>query len=204
MGELLSKLFDIGKLPSKVVALVCAVSAIILFSPTTFHEKLHTKDLVDRYGLFVGLAFIASAALLGLNIIIWMYGHLARSWRRSRWRRDLAKAISRLDHAEISVLREFFIQGKQTLMLPVDEPTVAGLLRKGMLHSVSTVGQRSIAGMFLPVGITADLQDVLSPAHVGLPPGDPTPADIERVRAERPAFMQEVARIEERRSGIGW
>lgn len=202
MGEFLSKLFDIGKLPSKVVALISLVSATVLFSPAILHEKLHTKELVDRYGLFVGLAFIASAALLGLNIFIWLYGHMARRWRRLRWRRDLAKAISRLDHAEISVLREFFIQAKQTLMLPVDEPTVAGLLRKGMLHSVSAVGQRSIAGMLFPVAISSDLQDVLTSAHVGLPSGQMSPADIERVRSERPVFMQEVARIEERRSGL--
>ena len=204
MAEILSKLFDIGKLPSKVVALVFLVSTTILFSPSALHEKLHTKELLDRYGLFVGLAFIASGALLGLNVFIWVYGHFGRKLRRARWQRDLAKAITRLDHTEISVLREFFIQGKQTLMLPVDEPTVAGLLRKGLVHSASTVGQQSIAGILFPVAIDSDFQDVLSPAHVGLPPSDPSPADIERVRAERPSFMKEVARIEERRSHSGW
>jgi len=204
MGEVFSKLFDIGKLPSKVVALVCLVSGIVIFSPAVLHQKLHTKDLLDHYGLFVGLAFIASSALLALNVFIWFYGRLVTSWRLAKWRRELAAAISRLDRAEIAVLREFIIQGKTTLMLPVDEPTVAGLLGKGMLNSVGTVGQSSIAGMLFPVTIVSELRERLTYGHLGLPAGEPSLADIERVRAERPVFMHEIARSEERRGGFGW
>jgi hypothetical protein len=203
MGEVLSKLFDIGKLPSKVVALVCLVSGIVLFSPATLNQRFHTKDLLDHYGLFIGLAFIASGALLAVNTSIWLYGLLIGAWRRAKWRRELAEAISRLDRAEIAVLREFVIQGKTTLMLPVDEPTVAGLLAKRMLHSVGSVGQRSIAGMLFPVTVASELWEKMTYDQLGLPPGEPTPADIERVRSERPVFMHEIARSEGRRGGFG-
>ena len=204
MSELLSKLFDIGKLPSKVVTLICLVSGTLLFSPATFHEKLHTKALVETYGLYVGLAFIASVALLGLNIFIWLYGCGTRFVTRCRWRRDLARAIARLDHAEVAVLREFFLQGKQSLMLPMDEPTVAGLINKGMIRRISSLGQQSLAGMLFPVATDPDLYDALRqhPQHLGMPPGEPTQADIARLSSERPGFMREVARVEEWRSGF--
>jgi hypothetical protein len=200
MGELLSKLFDIGKLPSKVVALVCFVSAMLLFAPDKIQDSLHTKSAVSEHGSYVGLLFITSTALLGINIFIWLSKHATHAITRRRIRRNVVKAIARLDRAEAIILREFMIQQKQTIMLPIDEPVVAGLLNKRIIGQVSTVGRRSIAGMLFPVALDPDFVDGLRPDHLGLPLGEPTESDIQRIRSERPPFMDEIARIESLRS----
>lgn len=204
MIDLISKLFDIGKLPSKVVALICLVSGIILFSPTQFNEVLHIKELIDKFGLYVGVAFVASVSLLGLNTFLWLYNCATQAVVKWNWHRDLARAIARLDSGEVAVLREFFIQDKQSLMLPVDEPTVACLISKGMIGRISNIGRRWIAGMLFPVAIDPDLYDALRehPEHLGIPAGEPTQADIARVTSERPGFMREVGRLEAWRSGF--
>jgi hypothetical protein len=184
--------------------LICLVSGILWFFPAKIQEKLHTKTPVDNFGLYVGLAFIASAALLALNIFIWTYSCGTRVPMKWRWRRDLSHAIARLDQGEVAVLREFFIQGKQSLMLPVDEPTVAGLISKGMIGRISNIGRQWIAGVLFPVAIDPDLYDALCqhPQNLGMPVGEPTRAEIDRVTSERPAFMREVARLEAWRSGF--
>jgi hypothetical protein len=202
MSELLSKLFDIGKLPTKVVALACLVSLAILFSPDPLHEKLHTKHLVDSYGFIVGLVFISSAALIAINTIIWAFARVSQVRRIAKRKRDLNRYIAGLDPAEVSVLREFFIQNKQTLVLPVDEPTVAGLIANGLLCQVGKLGQGSGAGLLFPFQMAFELRDALTSDRLGLPHGKPTEADIGRITAERPAFMREVERVERMRSGL--
>jgi hypothetical protein len=204
MAEFFSKLFDIGKLPSKVVSLIFLVSAVLLFAPSWLNESLRTTTLVEKYGLYLGLAFLSSAVLLGLNVFIWISGHVARAMTKWRWRRDLRRAIGRLDRGEMAVLREFWIQGKQSLMLPVDEPTVAGLINKSMIGRISNLGRRSLAGCTFPVSIDADLYDALSkhPEYLGLSATEPTREDIERIRAERPGFIREIAQREGLRSGF--
>lgn len=190
MGELVSKLFDIGKLPSKVVFLICFVSGALLFSPTKLHEMLHTKGLVDKYGLFVGLAFVASSGLLSLNIFIWLCGRIVTPWRR---RRALKKAVGDLDQGEIAVLREFFIENRRHLVFPIDEPSVAGLLSKRLIARISNIGAQGVEGALFPVAINPDLWDMVlkCPEHLGLSSGKATEAEIQSVWRERPSFKYE-------------
>ncbi len=200
--ELISALFDIGKLPSKVVALVLIVSGIILFCPPALHDKLHTRKLLEDGGPYVGLALLVSAGLLMLNILIWLFGFVARAWARARLRLALAQEVIRLDHAQISVLREFYLQGRQNISLPVDQPTVAGLLKNGILYSVSTLGRRSMAGVLYPLEITTECKCVLLRKHLGLPDGEPTPEELKLLLSERPPFMREVEKMEGERNGL--
>ena len=200
---LLSKLFDIEKLPSKVVALVCVVSGTILVLPASLHEKLHTKKLIDEFGQFFGLAFVAATTFLLLNILIWLFGLLVQVWKRFRTKVRLAVEVNRLDHAQISVLREFYLQRKQSIMLPVDQPTVAGLFANGMLIRVGRFGQQSMAGLLYPVEMTTELRSVLKNANLGLPEGEPVQDQEGRFIAERPVFMAEIDRIEHERRGFG-
>lgn len=194
MTEWLGKLFDIGKLPSKVVALVAAVSGALLFVPDDLQEPLQTRSLVTHHGAWVGLAFVASAGLLSLNCVLWAGARVTRARRRWRFRARLLSESGRLDPAESAVLREFYLQQRDTLMLPVDEPSVAGLLNKGVLSTVGSMGRHTGAGVLWPVSIHEDLRGI-EPSRFGLP-ADPTQQDIDRVVSARPAFMRRIAEVE--------
>jgi len=200
-AEVLSRLCDIGKIPSKVLCVLCIVSGVLLFAPGSLHETLRTTRLVDKFGLFVGLTFIGSGTLLTVNVVMrtWVGG--ARIRAKRRWRRNLGQTLAELDPVEKAILREFVLQGKRCVMLPIDEPTVAGLLNRRILVQVGTIGRQSLAGSLFPVQMHAAVSEVLVPEHLDLYAGEPTEADKKRVISQRPRFVQEVMRVEGRREG---
>lgn len=202
MTDLIAKLFDIGRLPSRIVAVVALVSGALLFLPERALQIVHTSELVSSHGPHLGLAFVASTALLALNVILWCGKGLTRSQRRRKRLADMTRELERLDPAEQAVLREFLFQQRDSLLLPVDEPSVAGLVRKGILDEVSTVGRRSLAGITFPLSIDSDLKERITPAHLGLSGAEPSHAEIERLTAGRPAFVRQIAKDEAWRGGI--
>jgi hypothetical protein len=59
--EWVSKLFDIGKLPAKVIAWVAILSGMVLFLPASALATLHLDAFSRDYGVWIGLAFVASS-----------------------------------------------------------------------------------------------------------------------------------------------
>jgi hypothetical protein len=99
------------------------------------------------------------------------------------------------------VLREFFIQGKHVIELPVDHPTVAGLLQKGIVSLSGHQGYRGSAGSIFPVRLAKSARMLLAPVYVDLPT-NPTDAELEEIRAERPNFLREIQRHDQWRGGF--
>ncbi len=151
MSDLLAKLFDIGKLPSRVVLLFGVVSGIFLFAPSTLTRSLGTQPVVETHRFVFGLVFVASSSLLMINVCIWFLAKF-RDWHAAiAFRSGLPCLISNLDFAEISVLREYWLQGKSTITLPLDDPTVAGLVEKRFLRLVGEYRMPTIAGVLTPM-----------------------------------------------------
>lgn len=173
MKELAAKLFDVGELPTRVVLLVAVCSATVLFAPAPVSEHLHTEALVTRYGEYVGVALVASTLLLLCNVVVWVVGRLQAD-SNTRLRRSQAVAhVRELDPAEQAVLRQFLLQQRSTLDMPVNDPTVAGLLSSGVLQQVSRWGRVKTSGFECPVQLAPHARRVLRPEHVGLPKGAP-------------------------------
>lgn len=101
-----------------------------------------------------------------------------------------------LDHAEKSVLREFYIQGQNTIKLPMDHPVVAGLLSSGVLSIVSQHGKHSLAGMLVSMKIPDRLREIITLEMLDLPVGEPSEQDIEFLKENRPPFTRSIQREE--------
>jgi hypothetical protein len=199
--ELLSRLFDITKLPSKFFAWAVGLTGLFLFLPSDYLARLHLSELPKEYKGYAGVVFVGALSFLLINFVLWCWGGIKRSFKRRAAKRRAVEAVSNLDPAEQRVLREFMLQGRDVIELPLDHPTVAGLTRKGVLVLAGSQGYRSLAGSVFPVTLTESAKDLLTPDHVDLP-SQPSPQDIERVRAERPNFMRDIARHDELRGGI--
>lgn len=197
----LGRLFDITKLPSKFFAWVVALSAGYLFLPPSVRTALHLEGLPKEYKTYAGVAFVAAASFLAINFTLWVWEKL-RGWceRRSAQLR-VVQAIANLDQSEKAVLREFFIQGKHVIELPLDHPTVAGLLQKGLLSRSSRQGYRSLAGTVFPVKLTDAADTLLEPAYVDLPT-NPTGSELAEIQGGRPNFLQEIERHDRWRGGL--
>jgi len=196
MKELVKAVFDVHKLPFKIVLWLAIVSGGALFLPAGLQAKFHLEKLLTSWGWCVGLMFLASAALVVINSIGWAIGGMQRRMKRGLWLQSLPKLIEHLDNSEKAVLREFEIQAKHVIELPIDNPTVVGLTDKGIIERLSNVGLEISAGRFFPCRIEHHAQLMLNHEILGFP-REPTEADRERIVRLRPVFARELHRHNE-------
>ncbi|MCP9753251.1 super-infection exclusion protein B [Ferruginibacter sp. HRS2-29] len=67
MEKFLEKLFDIKKIPTKLLFVIWLSSGLILFVPQKFLTKLNLADFLKDYGKYIGIAFLVSSAFLLVN-----------------------------------------------------------------------------------------------------------------------------------------
>jgi len=161
-------LLDIGKVTVKTAFLILLISSCLLFLPQSILLKLEIAGFKHEFGKYFGAAFIASAAFLIIAVLNWFQEKINYFFRKRKNAIQIIKAIGEMDYKEALVLREFYINAQQSLDMPIDDPVVAGMLNKGLLYKISSMGQMSRDGMMFPVAINKLLKDSLKPERLGL------------------------------------
>ncbi len=203
MAELLAKLFDITKLPSKLLAWAVLLTGAYLFSPDAAVKSLHLDSLPREYKAYAGIAFVAAGSLLLINAVLWLWSKARSVYSKRTLRKMVAAALLELDFEEVVVLREFYIQGRHVIELPVDHPTVAGLRNKHLVQVAGGTGYRDLAGSVFPVQLTREAKRLLTAAALGLPE-DRTEENIQRILRERPNYMSQIEKQDRLRGGHFW
>jgi len=196
-------LFDITKLPSKFFAWGAALSGVYIFVPSPVLTSMHLDNLPTEWNRYAGLVFFGSISILAINLLMAIGGWIGRWFGKRRKLVLLVEAITNLDSAEFAVLREFFIQDRNVIELPIDHPTVAGLIHKNFITLKSAHGYRSLAGNVFPVGLSTAATKLVSAEIVGIPL-ELSEADIARLRDKRPNFLADIERQDRLRSGSPW
>jgi len=192
--EWISKIIEAARLPTKFILCVFAVTVALLFLPQNLLISLHLKEFTDKYGIYIGITALGSGSLLFVEILIYFWNAVQKKVNRRRIYKKALERIKNLDPAEKAVLREFFLQGRNTIKLPMDHPVVAGLLHSGILQLVGSHGRMSLAGMLFSMKISDFIREHLTYEIIELPEGQPTEKDIEFLRNNRPEFMSSIER----------
>lgn len=190
----LGKAIEVLKLPLKYIWAVAITTGLLLFIPQAWLDRIHLTEFSDDHSTYIGAAFLVSTVLVLIHFTGQIWGWTAKKFYFRKMRRMRSDALNRLDPSEKAVLREFFIQAQSTLHLPIDHPTIAGLLAKGLLERVSSVGENSLAGMLFSVTIADDVKSQLTDDMIHLPKSHPTDSDIKFLQENRPDFMPEIER----------
>jgi hypothetical protein len=148
----LKDIISLHNLPGKVLLWLYLVAAIPFVVPQKWLETFLVNDFLKTYKTYVGLPFVILTPLILLSFLAWLYGFIKVPLLRRSIKKEAGKILAELDQHEQAVLREFAIQGN-TVMMPIDNPVVAGLMRKRILRSVGTIGRISFAGSVFPVEI---------------------------------------------------
>ena len=166
--EWITKIPDLAKLPTKYFALISLVSGSLLLLPTSVLARLHLDSIPPPYGAIVGVVFLITTGLVVVNALSWVWNRIDAKRRKSKRDDALLEMLMSLDHAEQSVLREFYITGQSTIKMPMDTPTVAGLVSHGILQRVGTLGNYSLHGMMFSLRIAKTAQEMITPDILGL------------------------------------
>lgn len=127
--DFFKSIFDITKLPTKIFLVLSIVSGFFIFASKELIQ-LFRLDKLDEYSSYIGIIFLLSTSLVIVNFIIWLFNRI-NSWVIHLKRKKIfLKQLEMLDQYEKSVLREFFICGKNSLKMPIDDTVVSGLLHK--------------------------------------------------------------------------
>lgn len=150
-------------------------------------ERLRLDAFRERHAELIGLVFLGAAGYALLSGLAFLFGrHLVA--------RRMRRRVEALDPAEQAVLREFALQGRNTIAVPVNDLAVAGLLTEGLLTQVGGHMQPTPKGLVAAVRIDRAFRRQLAPDAVGLTTWTPVEAERRRLLPLRPAFVGEVAR----------
>jgi Super-infection exclusion protein B len=167
-------------------------ATIPLLLPADMVSVLRLSGVIEYYGNYMGVASVLSGSILVIEFAVWVSKKIRKTYLRRKLTKLSKERLRNLDHAEKSVLREFYIQGQNTINLPMDHSVVAGLLSSGVLSIVGQHGKHSLAGMLVSMKIPDRLTEVITPEMLELPVGEPSEQDIEFLRENRPPFTRSI------------
>ena len=160
--------FDVTKLPTKIFLVISIVTGVFIFSGSEILKKLHL-DKFQTYEGFVGLAFLFSTVLVIVNLIIWIFNKLHFEFKLRKLKSEYKQILIELDPKEKAVLREFAIQGQNSIEMPYDNTVVSGLIDKGILRFNKQLGNSFIAnGTKVSMSMTKYISKIIKFEHLDL------------------------------------
>lgn len=131
------KITEILTLPISIMAAISLASGVLLFSPTSFLERLFMMEFREANGFIVGIVFLVSASILIVNLII----RLAKSGVEAKNRRNFyanaEKILMKLSDYQKAIVYGMFLEDNHTVNLPLHDGAVAGLSQKYIIGQVS-------------------------------------------------------------------
>ncbi|ARB37570.1 hypothetical protein FC605_11785 [Bacillus subtilis] len=124
---------DIKEIFTLPTSALCALSiglGVTLFAPSQFLEKMHLLDKVDKYGFYIGIAFILISSIVLVNIII----NATKAYSNMRNKREFyVKAEDRLrslSSYQKAILYALYEQYDNTLPLKLHNGAIEELKAK--------------------------------------------------------------------------
>lgn len=167
-------------------------SAALKFAPADWLALLHLDAWAATNSAFLGLGLIVSiaffVALLSNFLLDEAIGYLGTK----RKKEIIEHKVQLLDLAERALLREFFLQGKTILTLPVDELAVRSLVDTNILECLGNIKHYAIQGSTADYKISMLARVYLNRSVLRLPNGELSQEDMQNLIKARPGFANSV------------
>ncbi|WP_353122098.1 superinfection exclusion B family protein [Dysgonomonas capnocytophagoides] len=141
LEKIIEGIFNLKKIPAKFIAVICVVSAILLFAPIVFIEKLRLSKFIETFGQYLGIVFLLSTGFLFIAIFHSLINWLSIKIKSRKIKREIQDKLDNLTYGEQALLREFFIQGRDVIDMPMHDPVVISLINKYIIVQVSSSGK---------------------------------------------------------------
>jgi Super-infection exclusion protein B len=203
MEKILLALFDLKRIPTKLILVFWLSCVLILFAPEKFLNRLNINDFMRANGKYIGVCFVLSSAFLVVVFISFLSKSIGKRKMVEKRKKEITRDLNSLDNHEKALLREFYIHGKDTLQLPMDNETVVGLANKGIIYQASSTGFTYVHGAYFPYSITEFASKNLNAQKIDLPE-NPTEGEKSKILNARPNWAKERQRFDDRLSSRWW
>ncbi|MGA1868669.1 MAG: superinfection exclusion B family protein [bacterium] len=177
-----------------IISCIFFTCAFIIFSPDKWIKKIGLEKVKTEYSLYIGLIFLITGCFLIVELITFLYNKRKLSKIKAEKELKTIEELDNLDKKEIAVLREFFLQGQNTIHLPIDHPVVTGLLSKGIIVAVSDIYVQNLAGLVYSIKIADIVKPFINLDFVGLSAKKFNEEELRYINGNRPKFIKEAIR----------
>ncbi|WP_417346574.1 superinfection exclusion B family protein [Ferrimonas sp.] len=195
MGSQDSQIHTLTNAPLYKLALWLLVTSLaLLWLPVKWAQSLYLQQWVTDYASWLGLAVVASCAYLATLAGRLIFGRIMQQRLAAQQKLLMEEKVQTLDNTERAILREFILQARGSVPMPLNHHGVSALVESGILARAGSVEEYAIEGPVAPLKITAMARGKLTRKVLRLPEGQLSEEQRERLLASRPEFAANLTR----------
>ncbi|TKB48625.1 hypothetical protein FCL40_10715 [Ferrimonas sediminicola] len=195
MGSRESQFHALTTAPLYKLALWLLVTSLaLLWLPVQWAQSLYLQQWVSHYASWLGLTVVASAAYLATLVGRLLFQRLMQQRLAAQQKLMVEEKVQTLDNTERAILREFILQGRGSVPMPLNHHGVSALVDAGILARAGSVEEYAIEGPVAPLKITAIARGKITRKVLRLPEGQLSEEQRERLLASRPEFAANLSR----------
>ncbi|WP_435236230.1 superinfection exclusion B family protein [Psychromonas sp. PT13] len=172
------------------VAWLCLVGATLLIVPMSLFKNIKLLNISDTYTPYVFFLVLLTGSYLLTKLVNLLFSHFYNKFKARQLFAARNKMIRQLDFEEKAVLREFIIQRKNVLPLPMKELAVANLLQSGVLVPAFETQEIKGSSRIIKLSIAIEAREQLTHKVLGLPVGKLTEEEAAILKAARPDYAR--------------
>ncbi|GLS90542.1 hypothetical protein GCM10007916_16090 [Psychromonas marina] len=172
------------------MAWMCIACASLLIAPPSVAQFSDAVSWSDSYTPYIFTLTLLTGSFLIARAVIWLFSYLKTEVCKRKECTSRSLMIRRLDFQEKAVLREFIIQQKNVLALPMRELAVSNLLKSGVLVPAFETQEIKGSGRIIKLSIAVDARELLTYRVLGLPAGKLTEEQANQLKAARPDYAR--------------
>ena len=190
MKRWIQHFYQLNRLNWLMVWLLLCCSIILLFPAGLMKGAVSQWATVHAAWLGVGMLIAISYFCSQGFLIAWEWA--CEEWQSRRQQDQLAQMIGFLDFNEKAVLREFVLQRKSVINLPITEPAVKNLMDAGVLTYAygKPVREKEDENQIRALMIALPARPLLTYKVLGLSRGKMSDEQVEQIMNARPKFAQ--------------
>ena len=190
MKRWIQHFYQLNRLNWLMVWLLLCCSIILLFPAGLMKGAVSQWATAHAAWLGVGMLIAISYFCSQGFLIAWEWA--CDEWQARRQQDQLAQMIGFLDFNEKAVLREFVLQRKSVINLPITEPAVKNLMDAGVLTYAygKPTREKDDENQIRALMIALPARPLLTYKVLGLSRGKMSDEQVEQIMNARPKFAQ--------------
>jgi len=169
---------------------MCFSCAVLLVLPSSLFSVNNSDLLPSHYSPYLWILALLTGSYLLTRLLTFLFSRLTKHYDDQYLSARRNKMIRQLDFEEKALLREFIIQRKTVLSLPLNEPAVNNLLASGVLTPAYETQEIKGSNRIIKLSIAIEAREQLTHKVIGLPVGKLTESEAELLKAARPEYAR--------------
>ena len=187
----ITKLFTILKSPTKLFSVLFIAISAILITPQDWIPKVPLDVISEKYGDYLSLAWFISFAYLIVMFLLWISRISKKKWNDVSSNHKIQGILSKLPEDGKAVLREFYLDNKITVKLPVEDEIVYYFIDNNIIEVCNEVRCDMTLGWICNCKLTKQTIDFITYEHINLPK-ESTDQDKQRILNSRPKWVKHI------------